>query len=180
MPKSSARNERPLPDMKRRYRVILTVGAVILVLDQLTKFWIQQAIPLWEKGFTVIPGFFDIVHIVNRGAAFGFLNRHDIDWQRPFFIVVTMIAMVFIAVLARSKEDDGPFYVCGLGLILGGALGNLLDRVRLGMVVDFLDFYVGTWHWPAFNVADIAICLGAAGLLVSFYQHRGRRVSNHL
>lgn len=179
MPKSSARKERPLPDMKRRYRVILTVGAVILVLDQLTKFWIQQAIPLWEKGFTVIPRFFDIVHIVNRGAAFGFLNRHDIDWQRPFFIVVTMIAMVFIAVLARSKEDDGPFYVCGLGLILGGALGNLLDRVRLGMVVDFLDFYVGTWHWPAFNVADIAICLGAAGLLVSFYQHRGRRVSNH-
>jgi signal peptidase II len=166
--------------MKRRYRVILTVGVVILVLDQLTKFWIQQAIPLWEKGFTVIPGFFDIVHIVNRGAAFGFLNRHDIDWQRPFFIVVTMIAMVFIAVLARSKEDDGPFYVYGLGLILGGALGNLLDRVRLGMVVDFLDFYVGTWHWPAFNVADIAICLGAAGLLVSFYQHRGRRVSNHL
>jgi len=180
MPNSSARKERPLPDMKRRYRVILTVGVVILVLDQLTKFWIQQAIPLWEKGFTVIPGFFDIVHIVNRGAAFGFLNRHDIDWQRPFFIVVTMIAMVFIAVLARSKEDDGPFYVYGLGLILGGALGNLLDRVRLGMVVDFLDFYVGTWHWPAFNVADIAICLGAAGLLVSFYQHRGRRVSNHL
>ena len=169
----------PPPDMKRRYRLIGLAAAAVFVLDQLTKVWIQQAIPVWEKGFTVIPGFFDIVHVLNRGAAFGFLNRHDIDWQRPFFIVVSILAVGLIATLARSKDDDGPFYVYGLGLILGGALGNLVDRVRLGVVVDFLDFYVGEWHWPAFNVADMGICIGAGALLVSFYQQRRRCVPDN-
>ncbi|NCD25040.1 MAG: signal peptidase II [Deltaproteobacteria bacterium] len=179
MPKTTV-TERPAPDLGRRYRIIGLAGLAVLALDQLSKFWIQQTIPVWEKGFSVIPGFFDIVHILNRGAAFGFLNRTDIDWQRPFFIVVSLLAMGLIAGLARSKEDDGPFYVYGLGLILGGALGNLLDRIRLGVVVDFLDFYVGQWHWPAFNVADMGICLGAAALLTSFYQQRRRHVSDHL
>lgn len=168
------------PNMGRRYRIIGLTAMAVLVLDQLTKVWIQSAIPVWEKGWTVIPGFFDIVHILNRGAAFGFLNRHDIDWQRPFFIAVSALALGLIFVLARSKEDDGWFYVCGLGLILGGALGNLIDRIRLGVVVDFLDFYIGTWHWPAFNVADMGICLGAASLIISFYQRRERHVSDHL
>ncbi len=167
------------PDMKRRYRLIAALAGVVVALDQLTKLWIQQAIPVWEKGFTVIPGFFDIVHVLNRGAAFGFLNRHDIDWQRPFFVVVSILAVGLIAMLARSRDDDGPFYVYGLGLILGGALGNLVDRVRLGVVVDFLDFYVGEWHWPAFNVADMGICIGAGALLVSFYQQRRRCVSDN-
>ncbi|AMD93151.1 signal peptidase II [Desulfomicrobium orale DSM 12838] len=166
--------------MGRRYRIIILSGLAVLLLDQLTKIWVQRSIPVWEKGFTVIPGFFDIVHILNRGAAFGFLNRHDIDWQRPFFIVISVLALGLIAALARSKEDDGPFFAYGLGLILGGAVGNLIDRVRLGVVVDFLDFYIGAWHWPAFNVADMGICLGAAGLLVSFYQRRGRHVPDHL
>lgn len=168
------------PDLRWRFKAIGLVGAVVFALDQLTKAWIQQTIPVWEKGFSVIPGFFDIVHILNRGAAFGFLNRTDIDWQRPFFIAVSILAMGLIAALARSKDDDGPFYVYGLGLILGGALGNLLDRIRLGVVVDFLDFYVGGWHWPAFNVADMGITVGAAALLVSFYQQRRRHVPDHL
>ena len=169
----------PPPDLKRRYRVIALVAGIVIALDQLTKFWIQQTIPVWEKGFSVIPGFFDIVHILNRGAAFGFLNRHDIDWQRPFFIAVSILALGLIAFLARSNEDDGPFYVWGLGLILGGALGNLVDRVRLGVVIDFLDFYVGDLHWPAFNVADMGICIGAGALLVSFYQQRRRCVPDN-
>jgi signal peptidase II len=165
--------------MKRRYGIIAAVAAVVLVLDQLSKVWIQQAIPVWEKGFTVIPGFFDIVHILNRGAAFGFLNRHDIDWQRPFFVFVSILAMGLIAFMARSKDDDGPFFVYGLGLILGGAFGNLVDRIRLGVVIDFLDFYIGDMHWPAFNVADMGICVGAGALLVSFYQQRRRCVSHN-
>jgi signal peptidase II len=168
------------PNMGRRYRIIGLVATIVLVVDQLTKVWIQKTIPVWEKGWTVIPGFFDIVHVLNRGAAFGFLNRHDIDWQQPFFIAVSLLALALIFILARSKEDEGRFYVCGLGLILGGALGNLIDRVRMGVVVDFLDFYIGDWHWPAFNVADMGICIGAASLIVSFYRRRERHVSDHL
>ncbi len=168
----------PPPDMKRRFGIITAVAAAVFALDQLTKIWVQQSIPVWEKGATVIPGFFDIVHILNRGAAFGFLNRHDIDWQRPFFVVVSILALGLIAFMARSKEDDGPFFVYGLGLILGGALGNLADRIRLGVVIDFLDFYIGELHWPAFNVADMGICVGAGALLVSFYQQRRRCVSH--
>ncbi|NLV97589.1 MAG: signal peptidase II [Desulfovibrionales bacterium] len=168
------------PNLGQRYRIIALISVIIFILDQATKVWVQFTIPVWEKGLTIIPGFFDIVHILNRGAAFGFLNRHDIDWQRPFFIIVSLIAMAIIASLARSKEDDGPFYSAGLGLILGGALGNLLDRIRMGQVVDFLDFYLGDWHWPAFNIADSAICVGAACLLISFYQHRRKRVPNHI
>ncbi len=179
MPK--VRRPRPYqtPDLGRRYRSIALLGLVVFAVDQITKLWVQQTIPVWEKGFTVIPGFFDIVHILNRGAAFGFLNRHDIDWQRPFFIAVSILAIGLIGVMARSTEDDGPFYVHGLGLILGGALGNLVDRIRLGQVIDFLDFFIGDLHWPAFNIADMGICIGAAGLLISFYQQRRRRVSDH-
>lgn len=178
MPKPCSSAVPSSPNMRRRYAVIVWTGLTVFAVDQLTKLWVQKTIPVWEKGYTVIPGFFDIVHILNRGAAFGFLNRSDIDWQRPFFIFVSVLALGLIWTLARSKEDDGVFYVYGLGLILGGAMGNLLDRVRLGQVVDFLDFYLGTWHWPAFNVADMGISLGAASLLISFYQHRRRHVSN--
>ena len=85
--------------------------------------------------------------------------------------------MGLIAALARSKDDDGPFYVYGLGLILGGALGNLLDRIRLGVVVDFLDFYVGGWHWPAFNVADSAITIGAVLMIWEMILNRGKKES---
>ncbi|GAB1410017.1 signal peptidase II [Desulfovibrionales bacterium] len=168
---------RPVPDMRRRATRLTWTAALVLGVDQATKFWIQKTIPVWEKGCTVISDFFDIVHILNRGAAFGFLNNPDTDWQRLFFIVVSVLAMGLIVLMARSTEDDGPLYEYGLGLILGGALGNLADRIRLGVVVDFLDFYVGTWHWPAFNVADMGICVGAASLLLSFYQRR-HHVSN--
>ena len=164
--------------MSRKLSLFLTILVVGVILDQSTKLLVVRALPL-EGQIPIIEGFFNLVLIYNRGAAFGFLNRHDIDWQRPFFVVVSILAVGLIAVLARSKEDDGPFYVYGLGLILGGALGNLVDRVRLGVVVDFLDFYVGEWHWPAFNVADMGICIGAGALLVSFYQQRRRCVPDN-
>lgn len=178
MPRHAA--GRPAPDLKRRLKLMTLTGGVILLLDQLTKAWVQASIPVWQIGRSVIPGCFDIVHFLNKGAAFGFLNDSSINWQRPFFIVISLLAMGLIFILARSEDDGGPFYVTGLGLILGGAIGNLIDRIRTGLVVDFLDFYIGQWHWPAFNVADIALCAGAGALLVSFYQHRGRRVSDNL
>ena len=113
---------------------------------------------------TVIPGFFDLVNIRNRGAAFGFLRRRrsDIEWQFwLFFRRHRGIGGGHAACWHARRARGNRFLFWGLGLVLGGAVGNLVDRIRFRAVVDFLDFYVGQWHWPAFNVADIAICCGA-------------------
>lgn len=108
----------------------------------------------------IIPDFFNLVLVFNRGAAFGFLNDPDIDWQFWLFSGATLLGCGLIVYLMRSLRP-GRLLTFGLSGILGGAIGNFIDRVRLGAVVDFLDFYVGNWHWPAFNVADAGICVGA-------------------
>lgn len=145
--------------MKRRYRILFGVAALVIVLDQLSKYWVMAVIPV-HRPVVVIPGFFDLINIRNRGAAFGFLNRSDIEWQFWLFLAATTVAAWAIIALARSARYE-PWLFAALGLVLGGALGNLADRLRFRAVVDFLDFHVGDWHWPAFNVADTAICLGA-------------------
>ena len=144
----------------RGYRFASLVGAIVIVLDQLTKYLAMTHIPMTEP-IAVIPGFFNLVNIRNRGAAFGFLNRSDIDWQVWLFAGATMLAIGAIWALIRSWPRYSPALYTGLGLVLGGALGNMIDRIRFRAVVDFLDFYIADWHWPAFNVADIAICVGA-------------------
>ena len=148
------------PGKDTRYRVVLGVGVGALVLDQLTKLWVMASLPYYGA-VTVIPGFFDLVNIRNRGAAFGFLNRSDIEWQFWLFFAATLVSAGVIFMLARSAQRGEKLLFWGLGMVLGGAVGNLVDRIRFRAVVDFLDFYVGQWHWPAFNVADIAICCGA-------------------
>ena len=163
--------------MRTRYKITGGLGAAIFFLDQLTKLLIQASIPLYESR-PIIPGFFDLVHIHNRGAAFGFLNRADIQWQTYFFIAVSALAVVLIFQLLRTVDRQDRVLFTGLGCILGGALGNLLDRIRVGHVIDFLDFYVGSLHWPAFNVADIAISIGGLCLLISFYRRKKRHASN--
>lgn len=127
----------------------------------------------------MVPGFLRFVHVLNRGAAFGFLNRQDIQWQSSFFIGVTVIAVGIIVYLLRSSDRRNRFFLLGLGAILGGALGNLADRVRMGVVIDFLDVYVGSFHWPAFNIADSAITAGALSLLVSFYRQERHASGTH-
>lgn len=148
------------PFARRGYRFASLVGAIVIVLDQLTKYLAMTHIPM-TGSISVIPGFFDLVNIRNRGAAFGFLNRSDIDWQIWLFGGATLLAAGAILALIRSWPRYSPVLYTGLGLVLGGALGNLIDRIRFRAVVDFLNFYIGDWHWPAFNVADIAICVGA-------------------
>ena len=145
--------------MPRRYRILGLAAVVALVLDQVSKWIVMQYIPE-HRPITVIEGLFDLVNIRNRGAAFGFLNRSDIEWQFWLFLVATIVAVWAIIVLVRSSDED-PLLFAALGLVMGGALGNLVDRVRFRAVVDFLDFYWGDWHWPAFNVADSAIFVGA-------------------
>ena len=149
-----------------RWKIVSAVGLVWLVLDQLTKAVITANVA-FNHGFSVIPGFFDIVHVLNRGAAFGFLNNRDTDWQFWLFLGAAVAVTVIIVSMVRTAQFSRLLFF-GFGSILGGAMGNLIDRIRVRAVTDFLDFYVGQWHWPAFNVADIAICLGvaAAGFVI--------------
>ncbi len=145
------------------------MAGVIFVLDQAVKLLIQNALAVHEVR-SVIPGFFNLIHIHNRGAAFGLLNRTDISWQTPFFIAVTLLTVLIIIYLIATTPRQDRFFIFGLSAILSGALGNLVDRVRLGHVIDYLDFFIGPYHWPAFNVADTAISLGAIALIISFYR----------
>ncbi len=141
----------------------LTITAVVLILDIWTKWLVMRRIDLHEA-IPVIPDFFQLVHVRNTGAAFGIGANAD-SRLVPLLLNVGAIAVFCVVVVyaLRSAVSDRLLQT-GLHLILGGAIGNLLDRFRFGYVVDFLDVYVGTHHWPAFNVADSAICIGI-GLL---------------
>ncbi len=168
------KNEEQSPFPKWAWWIALTV----LVLDQFTKELIKGSMPVWSQ-VTVIEGFFNIVHVLNRGAAFGFLNTRTAAWLPLFFIVVTGLAVLVIVSLLRRARGKGPLYVFALSSILGGALGNMLDRLRHGVVVDFLDFHIGRFHWPAFNIADIAISFGAICLLITFYTRERHASDSH-
>jgi len=156
--------------MKPNYRIFSIVTAVSLVLDQVTKIVVDRTMVLYQS-IPVIDGLFSITYMRNKGAAFSFLSTFD--YRRPFFIAVTLVAMVAIAVTFRKLRDDQRLTAVSLSLIFSGAVGNLIDRVRLGEVIDFLDVYWKTHHWPAFNVADSAICVGVA--LLAFDMIREER-----
>lgn len=143
----------------RHYLLPCLVALAVFVLDQLSKAAVIAYISQ-DRPIVIIPGFFDLVNVRNRGAAFGFLNRSDIEWQFWLFLLATIIAIWAIFVLLKNAKNQ-PWLYTGLGLILGGSLGNMFDRLRYRAVVDFLDFYWREWHWPAFNVADMGICIGA-------------------
>jgi len=139
-----------------------TIAAVIAISDQVTKAVVEGWI---ERGEVIrITGFFNLVLAYNSGAAFSFLAGAG-GWQRWFFVGIASVATVVIAWLLYRHRDEGLF-CAGLSLILGGAIGNLWDRIAIGHVVDFLDFHAAGWHWPAFNVADSGITVGAALLIL--------------
>jgi len=137
----------------------------VVVCDQLTKAWIMANFALFEAR-EVIPGLFNLTHLLNRGAAFGFLNGEHGSWRHFFFVGVALTAMVMMVFLLRQLRQEGRRFVVAIALIFGGAVGNLIDRLRLGAVVDFLDFYWHGHHWPAFNVADSAITVGVTLFLL--------------
>jgi len=145
--------------------LFLVAGSVVL-LDQLTKLLILDLVPLYS-GREVIPGFFNIVHVRNTGAAFSILAGADSSWRQAFFVGLTAFVIAILLYAYSKVKQDDRWTRTSYALIFGGALGNLIDRLRLGSVVDFLDVYVGSYHWPAFNVADSAISVGAVMLLVS-------------
>ncbi len=142
----------------------LWLTTVVVILDQWTKWLITSRFELYEV--MPVTGWFNLVLAHNTGAAFSFLSDHS-GWQRWFFITLTVIVSIGLLVWLLRVPAKGAWRLrLGILLVLGGAIGNLIDRVRFGYVVDFLDVHAGGWHWPAFNVADAAICCGVALLLL--------------
>ena len=147
----------------RKY-VLLIAGAV-LALDRFSKWIIARTIPLHDS-ITVLPGFFKLTHVTNGGAAFGLFSDSPSELRIVFLIFFSLLALVVVSALLWRHTQGLNSTAFALSLILGGALGNLWDRVLSGHVVDFLEFYVGQYIWPDFNVADSAIVVGAAILMV--------------
>jgi len=149
---------------KKKYLILLVVSIIIVTLDQITKILILKTMPL-HHSFTVINGLFDITHIHNTGGAFGIFAGHNQIFRIIIFHGVSLLSLVFILYFYHKSPIEYPFLLLSLSLIFGGAIGNLIDRFRLGEVVDFLDFYIGSYHWPAFNVADSAVSVGVTILM---------------
>ncbi|HEY9530445.1 MAG TPA: signal peptidase II [Burkholderiales bacterium] len=145
------------------------VSAVIILADQATKAIVLGRLAPGER--LEVTGFFNLVLAFNKGAAFSFLAGAG-GWQTPLLAAFAVVASIVVSVLL-VRSAGRTLFCAGLALILGGALGNLIDRLRFTHVVDFLDFHAGGWHWPAFNVADSAITVGAALLIVDGF--RGHR-----
>lgn len=139
----------------------LALSGLVIVLDQISKFWVAASLVLGEV--VRVNSFFDLVFIFNRGAAFSFLAHED-GWQRYFFIVLALIVSGWMLVMLRRHADE-KIAPLAFALIIGGALGNVIDRFLYGAVVDFLYFHLGSYGWPAFNVADSAITLGVGVML---------------
>ena len=140
---------------------------LIIIFDQWTKLLVLNHFNYGES-LLLIRDFFNFTYVRNTGAAFGFLAGSDPTFRVPFFLIVPVIAMVVLGFLYRDLPETAKWRAMALGLVSGGALGNLIDRVRLGYVVDFLDFHFkSVYYFPAFNVADSAICVGVGILLLS-------------
>jgi signal peptidase II len=151
--------------MRSRYLIEAAVALSVFAMDQVTKLWVLSNIALYQV-IEIIPGFFNLVHFRNRGAAFGLLNRPDLEWTFWLFLCATIAAVALILHMTRHSPFKMSLFI-GFGAIMGGALGNLADRIRFRSVIDFLDFYVGAWHWPTFNIADSAICAGAVLVFIA-------------
>ena len=146
--------------MKRNIIIFILGAAAVVALDQITKAAISSRFLLHES-YAVINGFFNLVYVMNPGAAFGFLAGASAAFRYVFFTGVTAFAILLIIYYLVKHQHENIVTVFSLTLIFGGAVGNLIDRIRFGAVVDFLDVYISTYHWPAFNVADSAITVGA-------------------
>lgn len=151
-----------------KLHISLSIALIVLVSDLATKYWVESAL---EFGQSIpLTGFFNLVLTYNAGAAFSFLSEES-GWQRWFLSgIAGGAALLIIYLLNKYKQEQ--LFCLSLSLILGGAVGNLYDRITLGHVVDFLDFYVGAYHWPAFNIADSAIFIGAALMIYDSFRNK--------
>jgi signal peptidase II len=149
--------------MKNKYLQAGSIIGIVLALDQFTKYVVEARIRLHDV-IIVVPGFFNLTHIRNKGAAFGILSNLPEFWRGAFFITVTIVAVAAIITLIVKTHERLSVYA--FSLIAGGALGNVVDRIRYGEVVDFIQWYVKSYYWPSFNVADSAVTVGVVLLAI--------------
>jgi signal peptidase II len=155
----------------------LVLSACVLALDQWSKLWIEASLETHGR-LPVLPGFFDLVHVRNTGIAFGLFPAGGDLGGTLLLTALGFAALIVVSLYFRGTSEDEPLLLLSLALVLGGAVGNLVDRTLLGAVTDFLDVYVGTHHWPAFNVADSGVTVGIVLMLAhSFRPQLFRRSS---
>jgi signal peptidase II len=156
----------------RRWAIFGSIALIGLVVDQLTKLYIDRSMQMFQS-IPVIDGLFNITYVRNKGAAFSFLSHAS--WRLPFFIAISAVAAVVIVIAFNRLRNDQRLAQVSLAMIFSGAVGNLIDRVRRGEVVDFIDVYWRAYHWPAFNVADSMICVGVALLALDMLREEQRQ-----
>ena len=149
--------------MKHKYLWVGSIIGMVLALDQFTKHLVEKHMRMYEV-VPVIRGFFNLTRVRNKGAAFSLFSTAPDGIRSAFFISVSLMAVVVIAIMIRKANER--LLVVSFALIAGGAVGNLADRVRFGEVVDFIQWYVRSWYWPSFNVADSAITVGVVLLVI--------------
>jgi len=151
------------------------IAAIVLLIDRATKMLIQSSVPRWDT-YVVIPGIFNIVHIENRGAVFGIMAESSSEWRAFVLIGLSLVVTGLVAAMlwqaTSHASRTGWAMRLALALVVGGALGNLYDRLAQGGVTDFLQVFIGSYEWPAFNFADSAISVGAGLLLLDLIRHR--------
>ena len=159
--------------------MLIAIVAAVVGADQFTKLWVVTHFGLFESR-EIITGFFHLTYLTNTGAAFGMLAGEQSVLRQFFFIGVAVVALLAMAWFYRKLKKKSSLYTAAIGMISGGAIGNLIDRIRLGSVIDFLDFFVGKYHWPAFNVADSAISVGVGLFFLASYLDEKRQKKESL
>jgi len=152
--------------VRNKFFMLSAISSVVVILDQLSKWIISTSLSFYEE-IQIIPGFFNLIYIHNPGGAFGVFAKSQGNLQSILFILIALAAMGLVLYLYKKTPPEYPVLSCGFALIFGGALGNMIDRFRLGEVIDFIDIYIGHYHWPAFNIADSAISIGM--VIFGFY-----------
>jgi signal peptidase II len=158
--------------LKKKYLITIVIVLGVLSLDQACKLYIDRVLPL-HHSVQIIKDFVHITHVRNTGAAFGFLAGQTAGFKYVFFITISILAIFVILFFLRGLENSQTLLIASLSMIMGGAMGNLIDRIRLGEIIDFIDLHWYSYHWPAFNVADSAITIGGVFLIIDIVFKKG-------
>jgi len=154
--------------LQKRHHLMVWPALVTLLLDQVSKLAVARGLRIYDS-VPLVDGFFNLVHVRNRGMAFGLMNRPDADFVFYALVIASIGAIAILLIWLFRFEQERGRITFGLSLILGGAVGNLVDRIRFREVIDFMDFYLGSYHWPAFNVADSAITIGTLWVAINLF-----------